>query len=101
MGVVGGKKLTPAEAHRDVILHAYVYRKVDPALAQGLDEWNSAMTGGNIPSACTDGIRVGGSEGPIRQVDKPGAEPKNMTKNQRKLFYRLKREREGKGEEDF
>ena len=83
MGVVGGKKLTPAEAHRDVILHAYVYRKVDPALAQGLDEWNSAMTGGNIPSACTDGIRVGGSEGPIRQVDKPGAEPKNMTKNPR------------------
>ena len=40
-------------AHRDIILHAYVCRKVDPALVQGLDEWNSAMTGGNIPSAPT------------------------------------------------
>ena len=31
-------------AHRGVILHAYVCRKVDPALVQGLDGWNNEGT---------------------------------------------------------
>ena len=79
-------------AHRNIVLHAYVCRKVDPSIVRDLEEWNKAVSGGPIPTVCTDGLRVGGILENKNRA--PLVEPKNMNKAQRKSFMRLKRERE-------
>ena len=82
------------DAHKDITIHAYVCRKLDPAILRDMDEWDTAVSGGKIPTICTDGIRVGGPSTVVQGASKKklGIDISTLSKSQLRKYMQMQEE---------